>query len=387
MNRILQRFTVYDLVIIAIMAAIGIVIKPVVVPLAHIVTGPLMIPSGALSGGLYMMWMVIAYGIVKKPGTATLTALVQALLVFFTGIIGSHGIMSLITYTCPGIVMDIVLLAIGHRVCCRGCAVIAGAAANVTGTITVNVVFFQVPGVYLILVLSLGLLSGAVGGFLAWELIKVIEKYHLVPKTARRKAKDKKTETGTASADPHLSGKKPFKLKLNKWLGFAVIVVLFAAAGTAAYMNAEGADKTAKGYSLCISVGDETKGNRTVRTYTLNEIKKMPAQSFKAEINSSSGEDEKGTYKGVELKYILDSADKKLLKTHDRFILTAGDGFSSAVTAEEVQKDQTVFVVYEKDGKGLLHMNEGGKGPIRIVMPKDTYGTRSTQFLVKITGI
>jgi len=371
MNRILQRFTVYDLVIIAIMAAIGIVIKPVVVPLAHIVTGPLMIPSGALSGGLYMMWMVIAYGIVKKPGTATLTALVQALLVFFTGIIGSHGIMSLITYTCPGIVMDIVLLAIGHRVCCRGCAVIAGAAANVTGTITVNVIFFQVPGVYLILVLSLGLLSGAVGGFLAWELIKVIEKYHLVPKPSKRKIMEKKT--GTLRGDPELSGKKPFKLKLSKWLGFAVIVVLFAAAGTAAYMNAEGTDKTAKGYSLCISVGDETKGNRTVKTYTLNEIKKMPAQSFKAEINSSSGEDEEGTYKGVELKYILDSADKKLLKTHDRFILTAGDGFSSAVTAKEV--------------KELLHMNEGGKGPMRIVMPKDTYGTRSTQFLVKIIGI
>ena len=385
MNRILQRFTVYDLVIIAIMAAIGIVIKPVVVPLAHIVTGPLMIPSGALSGGLYMMWMVIAYGIVKKPGTATLTALVQALLVFFTGIIGSHGIMSLITYTCPGIVMDIVLLAIGHRVCCRGCAVIAGAAANVTGTITVNVIFFQVPGVYLILVLSLGLLSGAVGGFLAWELIKVIEKYHLVPKPSKRKIMEKKT--GTLRGDPELSGKKPFKLKLSKWLGFAVIVVLFAAAGTAAYMNAAGTDKTAKGYSLCISVGDETKGNRTVKTYTLNEIKKMPAQSFKAEINSSSGEDEEGTYKGVELKYILDSADKKLLKTHDRFILTAGDGFSSAVTAKEVRKDRTVFVVYEKDGKELLHMNEGGKGPMRIVMPKDTYGTRSTQFLVKIIGI
>nr|HUM55689.1 molybdopterin-dependent oxidoreductase [Bacillota bacterium] len=257
--------------------------------------------------------------------------------------------------------------------------------ANVTGTITVNVVFFQVPGVYLILVLSLALLSGAAGGFLAWELIKVIEKYHLVPKTARRKAKDKKTETGTVG--PEMSGKKPFKLKLNKWLGFAVIVALFAAAGTAAYMNAESTDKTAKGYSLCISEGDETKGNRTIRTYTLNEIKKMPAESFKAEIKSSSGEDEEGTYKGVELKYILDSADKKLLENHDRFILSAGDGFSSAVTAEEVKKAGTVFVVYEKDGKELLHLNEGGKGPMRIVMPTDTYGTRSTQFLVKIIGI
>ncbi|MBC6679957.1 ECF transporter S component [Zhenpiania hominis] len=182
MSKILQRFRIYDFVIIAIMAALGIAIKPVLVPLAHIISGPLMIPSGAFAGGLYMMWLVVGYGITGKPGTSTLIALIQAFLVMFTGVVGSHGVMSLFTYLSPGIVMDLLLLLIGHRVCCRGCAVIAGAAANVTGTACVNIVFFQAPGAYLLLILSIAVLSGGIGGLLAWELLKVLRKYNLTGK-------------------------------------------------------------------------------------------------------------------------------------------------------------------------------------------------------------
>ena len=190
MNKILQRFDIYDLVVMAVMAALGIAVKPVVVPLAHLICGPLMIPGGALAGGLYMMWLAVGYGIVKNPGAAAAIALIQAFLVLFTGIAGSHGIMSLFTYLLPGIVMDLVLLLMGHRLCCGSCAVAAGAAANVTGTVCVNVVFFQAPGLYLLLMLSIALLSGGAGGLLAWELLKLMEKYHITDKKEKRRNDD-----------------------------------------------------------------------------------------------------------------------------------------------------------------------------------------------------
>ncbi|MGI6721133.1 MAG: ECF transporter S component [Anaerovoracaceae bacterium] len=180
MGKLMRKFTVYDLVVMAIMAAIGIALKPVVVPIAHLIAGPLMVPSGAFAGGLYMMWLVVGYGIVKKPGTATIIAIVQAVLVMVTGVIGSHGVMSLFTYITPGLCMDIALLITGHRVCCRGCAVMAGAVANAAGTACVNVVFFQAPGVYLILILAVALLSGGLGGLLAWQLLLVMDKYHMI---------------------------------------------------------------------------------------------------------------------------------------------------------------------------------------------------------------
>lgn len=153
MSRLFRRFSLYKLVVMAVMAATGIAIKPIVVPIAHLVAGPLMIPSGALAGGLYMMWLVVGYGLVKRPGTAFIISLVQAILVMCTGITGSHGIMSLFTYLAPGVAMEIVLLITRHRCCCLGCCAIAGAVANMAGTASVNVVFFRAPGAYLVLML------------------------------------------------------------------------------------------------------------------------------------------------------------------------------------------------------------------------------------------
>lgn len=180
MNRFLQAFSIFDLMIISLMATLGIAIKPVVVPLVHFISGPLMIPGGALAGGLYMMWLVVGFGIVGKYGTGTFIAFVQAILVTILGVTGSHGILSLISYTMPGIMMDLVLLGLRHKVCCRQCSFIAGAVANVTGTIAVNLVFFQLPVFFLILALAISLLSGGIGGLLAWELLKVLRKHQII---------------------------------------------------------------------------------------------------------------------------------------------------------------------------------------------------------------
>ena len=102
-QRFLDRFTLYDLIIIAMLSALGVAVHPVVYPLVHILTGPLFIPSGAVAGGFYMMWLVLGAGLTGKRGTATLIGIVQALLVMGTGIIGSHGALSLLTYTMPGV--------------------------------------------------------------------------------------------------------------------------------------------------------------------------------------------------------------------------------------------------------------------------------------------
>ena len=127
-QKFLDRFSLYDLIIVAMLAALGVVTKPIIVPLAHIITGPLFIPSGAVAGGFYMMWMVLGYGITGIRGTMTLIGLVQAILVMATGIVGSHGVLSLLTYTAPGLLADLGLFLIGHRVCCLPCSFQIGRA-------------------------------------------------------------------------------------------------------------------------------------------------------------------------------------------------------------------------------------------------------------------
>jgi len=173
-DRFLQRFTIYDLIIISLMACLGIATKPIIVPLAHMITGPLFIPGGVVAGGFYMMWIVMGAALVKKLGTATLIAIIQAIVVIALGFFGTHGFMSLFTYILPGVAVDLVFLISRHRGCCLNCCFAAGIAANISGTFLVNLVFFRLPLVPLVLSISAASLSGGLGGVIAYT---VTEKF------------------------------------------------------------------------------------------------------------------------------------------------------------------------------------------------------------------
>lgn len=179
-NRKTRLFSMKDLTLIAVMAALGIAVKPIIVPLAHLVSTPLLIPGGALAGGLYMMWMVVAMGLTGKRMTATLVGLIQALLAMFTGVTGSHGALSLLSYTLPGLMMDLALFILRKKVDSLPTAFIAGLVANVTGTAVVNLIFFSLPIVPLLLSLSVSAFSGALGGVLSWQLLKALRRYGIL---------------------------------------------------------------------------------------------------------------------------------------------------------------------------------------------------------------
>jgi len=179
LKKFFTRFTLFDLVIIAIVAALGIAMKPVIVPLIHIITGPLFIPGGAIAGGFYMMWIVVGAGLVGKRGTATLIALVQAIIVIAVGVMGTHGIMSLITYIAPGIAVELLLLATRQRGDNIFACFFAGMTANMAGTVLTNFIFFKLPLIPLMLTLAGGALSGGLGGILAYLIIKNFRKSNI----------------------------------------------------------------------------------------------------------------------------------------------------------------------------------------------------------------
>ena len=177
---IFNKFSVFDLVIIGMMAALGIATKPVVVPLIHMITAPLFIPGGSVAGGIYMMWIVLGAGLVNRRGAGTLIALVQAILVISLGVYGTHGMVSLLTYTIPGIAVDMSFLIIDFK---RSYSFmgffVAGISANLCGAFLSNMVFFQLPLLPLILSLSSGALSGGVGGIMAYVLMERVKKLNL----------------------------------------------------------------------------------------------------------------------------------------------------------------------------------------------------------------
>lgn len=164
------------------MAALGIAIKPIIVPLVHIITGPLFIPGGVVAGGMYMMFLVLAMAITQKRMSAFYAALVQAVLVTISGTLGSHGAASLLTYVLPGIGVELVMLLMRHKCCCALCCMIAGITANMIGSFAVNLAIFSLPAIPMILSLCASALSGAIGGLIANALAKRLLKLGILHK-------------------------------------------------------------------------------------------------------------------------------------------------------------------------------------------------------------
>lgn len=176
MSKLFNRFSMYELVVISLTAALGVGIKPIIVPLVHIITGPLYIPGGAAAGGFYMLWLVLGLGITRKIGTGTLIGLIQALLVMITGVYGNHGAVSLITYTIPGLFVDMGALLLGKNYATPSGFFILGLLANISGTFLSSMVFFRLPLIPLLLSISAASLSGGLGGLIAYKIMITINR-------------------------------------------------------------------------------------------------------------------------------------------------------------------------------------------------------------------
>lgn len=180
LKKFLLGFSIFELVIIALMAGLGVATKPIIVPLAHIITGPLYIPGGVIAGGFYMMWLVMGVGLLQKGGTASLIAGVQAIMMVSLGIFGTHGLVSFFTYIIPGLAIDLTYLFAGKRGHSLIFCFTGGIAANISGTFLVNLVFFRLPVIPLILSLSSAALSGGLGGLIAYGVVKKVNQFGLL---------------------------------------------------------------------------------------------------------------------------------------------------------------------------------------------------------------
>ena len=174
-RRYLQGFSIFDLMVITILAALGVAVSGIVGYLVRIVTSMLFIPGGAVAGGIYMLFLVLSTALTGKRSAAFLCAIVQALIVVAMPFAGSHGAMTLITYTMPGLSVLVLLTLMRHNGCCRLCCFFAGMVANLTGVALVSGLVMALPMIPMMLGLTLGALSGGLGGLLTWVLADKIK--------------------------------------------------------------------------------------------------------------------------------------------------------------------------------------------------------------------
>lgn len=175
----LKRFSIRDLILITSLAALGIAIKPLVNPLTKMISMPLGIPGGSLSGGLYMLWLVLAVVLVDKRWTGLIFGFLQAILVLLIGLAGKMGAFSLIAYTVPGLLADLLLLfglrrdrLVSHLSLC--------ALANLGGSLVSALFFFHNPPTIIAVNAALSIASGIMGGWLSYGIWQTLKQTRIV---------------------------------------------------------------------------------------------------------------------------------------------------------------------------------------------------------------
>jgi ABC-type thiamin/hydroxymethylpyrimidine transport system permease subunit len=155
-----------DLALIALFASLGIATKTIIRPIIGPVAESIDVPGGGIIGGLYMMWPVMAYGLIRKHGVATATSLIQALIASLMPY-GNFGLYTFPIYLAPGLAIDSFLLITRHKACCLVCCASATAIANAVGTALVCILILHSPWVFLSFFVVVAAISGGVGGFIA----------------------------------------------------------------------------------------------------------------------------------------------------------------------------------------------------------------------------
>jgi hypothetical protein len=169
------KIATVDLVLMALFASLGLATKNVIHPLVATITGPLYVPTGAVAGGLYMMWPVMAFGLVRRVGAASMVSLTQAFISLLMPY-GNFGLLSFVIYLAPGLAIDAFFLLSRHKACCAACCAGASAIANVVGTIAVGALVLFLPLVVLSFLSVVAAISGCMGGFIANMLLVRIGK-------------------------------------------------------------------------------------------------------------------------------------------------------------------------------------------------------------------
>ena len=160
---------------IALIAAVSIAIKPIMIILGGVVTQSIL-PDGVVSGAIYMIWIVLPCLITKKRGTAILVGVIQSCLIIVFGMLGNRGVFNLPVYIVPCIFMELIMLLNRNYISGFISCFIAGGIVNMTGAFIIGFFFLNLYFIPLIVSLAIAFCSGGVGGLIAYRLYKTVFK-------------------------------------------------------------------------------------------------------------------------------------------------------------------------------------------------------------------
>ncbi|OQB24013.1 MAG: hypothetical protein BWY11_01457 [Firmicutes bacterium ADurb.Bin182] len=158
------------------------------------------------------------------------------------------------------------------------------------------------------------------------------------------------------------------------------VAVLIIAVGILALFNA---DDIGVKRELEMNAEFVIKYSDFEKTIGMQDMLDFEPVKFTAVMDTSVSEPEEVTFKGVELKTICEGLGIDISPA-ETFEVRALDGYSSALTADEVQSDGNVYICMYMNDEVLKPKSEGGYGPYMMVVKSSMFSQRWCKFVQEI---
>jgi ABC-type thiamin/hydroxymethylpyrimidine transport system permease subunit len=176
-------FSLHDLLLMAALAALGGVssaLASVVRAAAHAV---IVLPGGfQFMAGIHVLWLVLAVGLVRKPGAATVTGILKGTVELLSG--NPHGLLVLAYSLLAGLFVDAVWLTLGARDHPISYAIAGGVGATSNLLVLILVASIPIQGsvmLWIIPLIATAFLSGVfLAGLLGWCLLQALRSAGVV---------------------------------------------------------------------------------------------------------------------------------------------------------------------------------------------------------------
>jgi energy-coupling factor transport system substrate-specific component len=179
------RVSTMDILLIAVVAAVGGVVSAVaVVPWAKFIEGVLGPFGAALDNPFFIFWYIIVGLLTRRPGLTFVAGMLTGLVEVLAGSLDGSIVFVFVAFQALG--AELGLLAFRYKPSIWA-AFLAGALAGIGCAICLTFVFGFVvlpAGSLILLYLALALGDGIIGGGLAWLIVKGVERTGVMGRAA-----------------------------------------------------------------------------------------------------------------------------------------------------------------------------------------------------------
>lgn len=325
-------FSNRDLLIVAVLSGIGGVMSSYVSYLGNLLNKVFGVPFGAgqFVAGLHVFWIILAVGLVRKPGAGTVAGLLKGVIEFLAG--SPHGLVIIIVSLVQGVVVDLVVLLFRRYSLLE--LMLAGALGTATNVIVFQILFFSgAPIIYIAAIAGIAAISGLLlAGSFGYSVLNII-------------LQARPFRMGIGDVATNSSNKK-----MTMWIT-ALLFLAFAGGSIYYYANIYEAPWSGPQASIVGLVDKELK-------FKLADFK-TEETTIRAELKGQYTHIPEQDYSGVPVKAILEKAN--LSPSATKLVVKATDGYSVEFLLADIEDDDKFLLIEEDNTLRLIAGNyEGG---------------------------